>query len=111
MDKTMGDCVIRICMYLWGVAVLLLDSLPDNNKGPEHAPCACQRPNPQILDSSHTTQPFDCTTFVWNSNCAEIGKTRDLVKTMSTTTLFHQDLTKMTGMTGGTPKMAPKLPY
>ncbi len=28
-------------MNLWGVAVLELDSHPDHNKGPDHAPYAC----------------------------------------------------------------------
>ena len=27
-------------MNLWGVAVLVLDSNPDHNKGPDDAPCA-----------------------------------------------------------------------
>ncbi len=28
-------------MFLWGVAVLELNSYPDHNKGPDHAPCTC----------------------------------------------------------------------
>ncbi len=28
-------------MYLWGVAVLELDSHPEHNKGPDYAPCSC----------------------------------------------------------------------
>ncbi len=38
---TTNVCVICICMNLWGIAVLELDSHPDHNKGPDHAPCAC----------------------------------------------------------------------
>ena len=31
---------VCICMNLLGVAVPELDSHPDHNKGPDHAPCA-----------------------------------------------------------------------
>ncbi len=30
-------------MNLWGVAVLKVDSHPDHNKGPDHAPCVCPK--------------------------------------------------------------------
>ena len=33
-------------MNLWGFAVLELDSYPDHNKGPDHAPCACPETHP-----------------------------------------------------------------
>ena len=36
-------CVLCICMNLYSVAVLWLDSHPDNNKGPDHEPCACPK--------------------------------------------------------------------
>ncbi len=35
-------------MYLWGVAVLKLDSHRDHNKGPHHAPCA--GPKTHLID-------------------------------------------------------------
>ena len=41
LEKFLKICVICICMNLWGVAVYELDSLPDHNKGLDHAPCAC----------------------------------------------------------------------
>ena len=34
-------------MDLWVVAVLVLDSNPDHNKGPDHAPCACPKTHPK----------------------------------------------------------------
>ncbi len=37
---------IRCYMNLWGVAVPELDSHPDRNKGPYHAPCTCPQTNP-----------------------------------------------------------------
>ena len=40
--------LIYICMNVWGVAILKLDSHPDHNKGPDH--------RPQIIDPSDTTQ-------------------------------------------------------
>ncbi len=41
-------------MNLWGVAVLELDSHPDHNKGPDHAPCAC----PMIHPIDHRSKPY-----------------------------------------------------
>ncbi len=32
-------------MYLWGVALLELDSHLDHNKGPDQVPCACPKTN------------------------------------------------------------------
>ena len=46
--------LIFICMNLWGVAVLELDSYPDHNKGPDYAPCPCPKTHP-IIDHSETT--------------------------------------------------------
>ena len=40
-----------ICMNLWGVAILELDSHPDHNKEEDYVPCAC----PKVIDPSHTT--------------------------------------------------------
>ncbi len=31
---------VRFYKNLWGVAIIELDSHPDHNKGPDHAPCA-----------------------------------------------------------------------
>ncbi len=58
-------------MNQWGVAVLELDSHPDQNMGPDHAPCACPKTHPidqrllpyYIADN----QPIDNTTFVLKS--------------------------------------------
>ncbi len=60
----------RICMYLWGVAVLELDSHPDQKKGPG------QRTFRWSKDPSHRSeilvillmadnQSFDCISFIW----------------------------------------------
>ena len=38
----------RYYMNLWGVAVLELNSHPDHNKGPDHAPCA--GPKTHLID-------------------------------------------------------------
>ncbi len=70
VDNIHKQYVICICMHLWGVAVLELDSHPDHNRRPDNVPCAFQKTHP--IDH-HRTQsyyipdnlPFDCTTFVW----------------------------------------------
>ena len=42
-----NHCVIcDICINLWGVAVLELDSHPDHNKGPGQVPCVCPKTHP-----------------------------------------------------------------
>ncbi len=38
--------MICICMNLLSVAVLELDSYPDNNKGPDHALCGSPKTHP-----------------------------------------------------------------
>ncbi len=40
------DVDMYLCMNLRGVAVLELDSHPDQDKRPEHAPCACPMTQP-----------------------------------------------------------------
>ncbi len=64
-------------MYLWRVVVLELDSHPDQNKGPGHAPCAClkthsidHRSYPYYLADQ---QPFDCTTFMHGNEFSIFG--------------------------------------
>ncbi len=46
--------MLDVYMNLWGVAIPELDSHPDCNEGPDHAP--------EVIDPSHTpteNQPFD----------------------------------------------------
>ena len=40
-------------MYLWGVAILELDSHPDHNKGPDQRTMRSSKEHP--IDPSHTT--------------------------------------------------------
>ncbi len=64
-------------MYLWGVAVLELDSHPDHNKGPEPHTYAPRSWILAILNADN--QPFNARTlsgsphFTWYLSCAYYG--------------------------------------
>ena len=46
-------------MYLWGVAVLELDSHPNHNKRPDHALAYIQRPTHPLIAVVGTTFSYD----------------------------------------------------
>ncbi len=43
-----------VCIYLWGVWVLELESYTDHNKGSDHSPCSFPKTHP--IDPIHTAQ-------------------------------------------------------
>ncbi len=50
---------VSSCMNLWGVAVLELDSHPDHNKGPDHAPCDCPKTHPKDASIWHSSNRYN----------------------------------------------------